>query len=205
MKTLGYALLGQLAREPLTGYDLTRKMDSPIGYMWSAHHSQVYPMLSDLERDGYVRHRVVSGRGPRDTKLYTITAKGKRALRSWIASTLAPPESRSELMLRVRALWVVSPDVARGLIKQARDHHSDRLARYVAEERDFSHDDRTNVALPAFAAYATLTCGISNEQHMLSWCDWLLGHLSAAATSAEGGRSVRRSPSASAAGPVPRS
>lgn len=180
MKTLGYALLGLLARQPLTGYDLTLRMNSPIGYMWAAHHSQVYPTLRDLERDGHVRHRVVDGRGPRDTKLYTITANGNRALRSWIASPLPPPESRSEFMLRVRALWMVSPDVARGLIRQARDHSSARLALYAAEERTFGEDDKTDVSRPPFAAYATLQCGISNEEHMLSWCDWLLGKLSGA-------------------------
>jgi DNA-binding PadR family transcriptional regulator len=162
MKTLGYALLGLLARQPLTGYDLTLRMNSPIGYMWAAHHSQVYPTLRDLERDGHVRHRVVDGRGPRDTKLYTITANGNRALRSWIASPLPPPESRSEFMLRVRALWMVSPDVARGLIRQARDHSSARLALYAAEELTFGEDDKTDVSRASFAAYATLQCGISN-------------------------------------------
>lgn len=183
VKTLGYALLGLLAQQPLTGYDLTLKMNTPIGFMWSAHHSQVYPTLSGLERDRYVRHRVVDGRGPRDTKLYAITAKGNRALRSWIASPLAPPESRSEFLLRVRALWMVSPDVARGLIRQARDHSSGRLALYAAEERTFDEDDKTDVRRASFAAYATLQCGISHEEHMLSWCDWLLGKLSGGTSS----------------------
>ncbi len=178
MSTLGYALLGLLAREPMTGYDLTHKLDSPIGYMWSAHHSQVYPTLRDLEHQKQVRHRVVSGHGPRDTKLYSVTAKGKQALRTWVASPLPPPESRSEFMLRVRAIWMVSPDVARALIQQARDHHRQRLARYVADELAFNDDDKTDAMRAAFAAYATLRCGISNEEHMLTWCDWMIDQLS---------------------------
>ncbi len=178
MSTLGYALLGLLAREPMTGYDLTRMLDSPIGYMWSAHHSQVYPTLRALEHDKHVRHRVIAGRGPRDTLLYSVTAKGRRALQAWVGSPLPPPESRSEFMLRVRAIWMVSPDVARALIQQARDHHSERLARYLVQEQTFSDDARSDISRPAFAAYATLRCGISNEEHMLSWCHWMSDSLS---------------------------
>jgi hypothetical protein len=35
MSTLGYAILGLLATQPRTGYDLARLMRTPIGYMWT--------------------------------------------------------------------------------------------------------------------------------------------------------------------------
>lgn len=46
MSTLGYAILGLLAAQPQTGYDLARLMRTPIGYMWTARHSQIYPELA---------------------------------------------------------------------------------------------------------------------------------------------------------------
>ena len=49
---LGYAILGLLAVEPLTGYQLAQRMRAPIGYMWTAGHSQIYPELAKLLDDG---------------------------------------------------------------------------------------------------------------------------------------------------------
>src|SRR5829696_1563635 len=85
---LGYAILGLLAVEPLTGYQLAQRMRAPIGYMWTATHSQIYPELAKLKAGGLVRAAVIPGRGPRDTKQYTITAAGRRALRTWVDSPL---------------------------------------------------------------------------------------------------------------------
>jgi DNA-binding PadR family transcriptional regulator len=48
MNTLGYVVLGLLAREPLSGYDLKKRMEQRVEFSWSARHSQVYPELSKL-------------------------------------------------------------------------------------------------------------------------------------------------------------
>ncbi len=177
MRTLGYAVLGLLAAEPLTGYQVSRRMARPIGYLWTARHSQIYPELRSLEQAGLVRHRVEDGRGPRDTKRYWITGKGKNALRSWVASPLEPPESKSELMLRVRALWLVSPTVARELIEAARDRHVQRRAAYAVEEATFGDPGLLAFDSAAFSSYATLRCGIGHEDQAVGWCDWLLARI----------------------------
>ena len=39
--TLGYALLGLLARGALSGYDLARQMRRPVGYFWQARRGTV--------------------------------------------------------------------------------------------------------------------------------------------------------------------
>ena len=105
---LAYAILGLLVAEPLTGYQLAQRMRAPIGYMWTAAHSQIYPELAKLLADGQVRAAVIPGRGPRDTKRYTITTAGRQALRGWVDSPLTEV-ARSELLLRVRSLWLISP------------------------------------------------------------------------------------------------
>ena len=53
VSALGYALLCALHKEPLTGYDLVRRMHRPIGYYWSARQSQIYPELSRLTAAGH--------------------------------------------------------------------------------------------------------------------------------------------------------
>jgi DNA-binding PadR family transcriptional regulator len=119
---LGYAILGLLAVEPLTGYQVAQRMRAPIGYMWTATHSQIYPELAKMQAGGLVRAAVIPGRGPRDTKQYTITAAGRAALQTWVDSPLTEL-ARSELMLRVRSLWLVSPERTRAFIVEQRTRY----------------------------------------------------------------------------------
>jgi DNA-binding PadR family transcriptional regulator len=183
MSTLGYAILGLLAEKPHTGYELAKRMERPIGYMWTAQHSQIYPELATLQSAGLVRHRVVDGRGPRDTKKYSITASGRAALDAWADSPLTRQPARSELMLRVRTFWLISPQRAAGFIRGVRLDHESQLATYQEEDRTLTHEhaDVDNPASPDFAAHATLRAGISYERQLIAWCDWLLERLTVAA------------------------
>ena len=74
--TLGYALLGLLAREPLSGYDLAQRLKGRVGFFWQARHSQIYPELGRLEAAGLVRHAVVEQQDRPDKKVYTIAEAG---------------------------------------------------------------------------------------------------------------------------------
>ncbi len=135
MTTLGYAILGLLADAPRTGYEIARRMDTPIGYYWTARHSQIYPELARLEADKLVRHEVVPGPGPRDTKRYTLTRAGRTTLRQWVASPLPPQPERSELLLRTRWLWLASPEQAADFLRTVRAERERRLETYREEER----------------------------------------------------------------------
>lgn len=193
MRTLGYAILGLLAARPRTGYEIAKIMKAPIGYLWSASHSRIYPELQNLQGAGLVRHRVVDGPGPRDNRIYTITARGRAALARWVDSPLTPQRPRSELMLRVRTLWIISPHRAIRFVEDLRIDCEHRLATYVEIEREFiaEGDEHRDPRTPAFGSYATLQAGISYEQHMIAWCTWLtdqLGHPTDIPATAEGAR-----------------
>ncbi len=152
-------------------------MRRPIGYFWTARHSQIYPELAALERDGLISHRVVTGRGPRDTKRYRITTAGRRELAKWINEPYEPASPKDEFMLRVYSLWIVDPADAIALIDSARAHHRDAVAAYERTEasmRAEDGDDMNDPGSPAFYNYATLRRGLSFELHALDWCDWLL-------------------------------
>lgn len=155
-------------------------MREPVGYYWTASHSQIYPELAQLERGRLVRHRVVDGPGPLDTKRYHCTAAGRRALAEWAVRPPEPSPERDELMLKVYALWTAPPGAARALIEERRASHLARLQRYEEFDAEFRRDDAaalTDPRTPQFAAYATLRCGLSYERHRIGWCDWLLARL----------------------------
>jgi DNA-binding PadR family transcriptional regulator len=180
VRTVGYAVLGLLADRPRTGYEIAKIMKVPIGYLWSASHSRIYTELLSLHADGFVTHRVVDGPGPRDNRIYAITASGRRALSDWVDSPLAPQPAKSELMLRVRTLWTVSPERAHRFLAAVRLDCEHRLATYSDIDEQFAAegDAHLDPATPAFWSYATLQAGISYEQHMIHWASSVLGQLS---------------------------
>src|SRR5215472_6213051 len=106
MTKLGYALLTLLVRQPLSGYDLARSMKRPLGYFWTAHHSQIYPELARMVDLGLVVSQIVEQHDRHDKKLYTITQSGCQALRHWVTAPIDPPIERSELVLKAYSIWM---------------------------------------------------------------------------------------------------
>ncbi len=178
MNTLSYALLGALASRPRTGWELAQHMKWPLALMWSARHSQIYPELNRLADADLITGEIVSGRGPRDTKKYRVTAAGRRVLADWTDSTLPEPEApRSEIMLRVRSLWLIDPDRAIAFLTNQRRWFADLQQRRLDERRLFAAEDLGSPDHPQFYAYATLEFGLARGQAALEWFDWLLDHL----------------------------
>lgn len=108
--TLGYVLLGAIAREPFTGYDLARYIEQRVSHYFSTHLSQIYPELAKLHAAGLVDVEVVPQKGRPDKKLYRITADGRAALRAWVVSPT--PLSPAEILVRTHAVWLADADEA---------------------------------------------------------------------------------------------
>jgi DNA-binding PadR family transcriptional regulator len=178
--TLGHAVLGLLALEPGTGYDLARRLRRPVGYFWSAGHSQIYPELARLDAAGLVRHEVIDGAGPRATKRYRVTPAGRRELRRWLLAT-TPEVDEREILLRVYLLSVLRPAEAISVVASIREHHVRMLAHFRSQRREVtpSPGDWS----PLATARATLEWGVTFEEGRIRWCDELLDTLRAAAGS----------------------
>jgi len=183
VSTLGYALIGLLLREPATGYDLSRQLRRPVGYFWSAGHTQIYPQLVRLEAGGLVRHTVVAGAGPRETKRYRATAAGRHELRSWLLATTAEVDDR-EILLRAYLLFVLPPHEAAVVVQALRAHHEQALAHYRA------------IALPPdvggwgpdVTERMTWAWGVTFEEGRIAWCNTLLARIASPAAGDRHGR-----------------
>jgi DNA-binding PadR family transcriptional regulator len=176
MRTLGYAVLGLLSREELSGYDLKRWMERPLGYFWNARHSQIYPELARLEEEGFVTHTLVEQSGRPDKKVYRITAEGLEVLKEWVVQ---PPVSRSvrdELTLKAYSVWLADKDKAVRLFREEGLRREEQLAHYEALRTWMEDEHETEVRSPDspwFAVYATLRRGIGYEKEYAEWCGWM--------------------------------
>lgn len=101
--TIEFAILGLLATEPRTGYDLKKVFSGTDALPWSGNNNQVYRAVTDLHRRGLVALEVQEPRGGPARKLYSVTAEGRAALAAWLESPIELPEFRSAAAVRLVA------------------------------------------------------------------------------------------------------
>jgi PadR family transcriptional regulator, regulatory protein AphA len=106
--SLTHALLGLLAVQPRSGYELTKEFEGDIGrYAWQVGHTSVYPELNRLAGEGLVE---VTHEGARGSRTYAVTPAGREELRTWL---LTPPRAtgkvRNEQVLRMFLLSALDP------------------------------------------------------------------------------------------------
>lgn len=178
---LGFAILGLLARRPSTGYEVAQRMRQPIGYFWTARHSQIYPELNRLDAAGLVDHEVIEGAGPRPTKRYRITETGLAALAAWVVGDLEPQPVRDLEVLRLWSIWTVEPDAAVELVGRLEAAHQGVLDRYLEELAEIAdHPGVRDPPNPLFATRITLEGGIRSRRTALEWCAWMRAEFAAA-------------------------
>jgi len=96
-----YIVLGllEMAGES-TPYALKQLVAGSVGYFWSLQHAQLYTEPERLAAAGYVTEK--REEGGRRRKLYSITAKGRRALEAWRTETTAElAELREPALLKL--------------------------------------------------------------------------------------------------------
>ena len=174
--TLGYALLGLLARGEGSGYQLTQGLKNPVSFFWHAQHSQIYPELAKLEAAGLVQHTLVEQTERPDKKVYRLTPQGGAALAAWVAAPTEMPRSRDELVLKAYSIWLADADAAAELARHHAQAHLDRLVEYEALLAKLEREAGGAIWQPHskwFGVHAVLRRGIGFEREYAAWCAWL--------------------------------
>ena len=80
VSTLRLALLGLIAREPCSAYDVRKVFEAtPMGH-FSASPGAIYPALKRLEDNGWISGRAAKAKTLRPKRVYRLTTKGRQAL-----------------------------------------------------------------------------------------------------------------------------
>ena len=169
-----YAILGFLASESGTGYDI-RTWLGDISSMWHESYGQIYPTLKRLADEGLVTRSVTDGAKGSDKYVYNITNKGRNALNDWLHDPVyfAPP--RSEMLLRVYFAKHVEKEVLiaqllryREAAQASHDWCVDLETKYVVDETPLVSSDH---------AFMTISHGLYVTRAQLEWCDDMLERL----------------------------
>ena len=95
-----YAILGLLALRSWTTYELAQQMDRALSRFWPRARSKLYEEPKKLVAHGFARATTEAvGRRPRT--VYSITAKGRRALAAWVPTPSSGPVLEFEALVKV--------------------------------------------------------------------------------------------------------
>lgn len=99
--SLKFAVLGLLALEPASGYDIKRTIDRSIFFIWNVTGPQIYTTLRALRDDGLIASEDVAQKGKPDKQLHRITPAGRRALQDFANAPVRASVTRDEVLLRI--------------------------------------------------------------------------------------------------------
>ncbi|MBE2320605.1 PadR family transcriptional regulator [Solirubrobacter sp. CPCC 204708] len=158
--SLRHALLGLLAVQPATGYELAQKFDVSLGTAWHASHSQIYPELARLQEAGMVE---VVGEGARNSRTYAVTPAGHDEIRTWLIEGEANRNQRNETAVRWFLLALLEPEDRRAAVERELAYTEQYVAmlRQTAEALD---------ALPRKHPFrSTVDLGLRTSTVMQQW------------------------------------
>ena len=171
-----YALLGLLSRGPHSGYDLKKSIESSIGHFWRESYGQIYPNLKLLERTGHVTSELERQEGRPDKNVYTITERGREALKRWLEASPKPGPPRNELLLKLFFAHH-APERAAEHVRGYKQRFEEDLETYKGVERWLETEHADHPALPYWLM--TLSYGRLEAEALLKWCDETLTTLDA--------------------------
>jgi len=120
--------LGLLAEGERSGYDLLKRAEESVGYMWAPAKSQLYAVLPRLVEAGLATRKTVRGKARPDKHVHRLTAAGRSAVSSWLEHER--PRTWDELLLKVFFAELLPRDALLRHLEDFRRLQVDLLAEY---------------------------------------------------------------------------
>jgi DNA-binding PadR family transcriptional regulator len=166
--SLRHALLGLLAEQPASGWDLSQRFDEVLGTVWPAGHPQIYGELRKLEDERLIE---VESEGPRRRKAYRVTDSGLEAVRHWLTAVEVDHTMRLEPLLRSVFFWLLTPEELDDYLLKEAEHYQQvaNMYRTLAEAKDRGdYGDSPQTRSLRIAAEA----GARLNQALAEWARW---------------------------------
>jgi PadR family transcriptional regulator, regulatory protein AphA len=136
LTTTSFVILGLLSVRSWSAYELTTQMRRGLSLYWPRAESGVYDEPKNLIRHGLASARAeATGRRPRT--VYAITAKGRRALRRWLAQPSAPPRFECEALVRTVFADSGTKDDLLATLRQMQEQTRDPRGQILSQGVDY--------------------------------------------------------------------
>ncbi len=139
-----FPLLGLLLRGDAYGYELKRIVETEFAPHWRIDFAQLYRSLAKLDAQGFVRVRESASDGGPARKIYSVTARGRRAFAEWVAE---PPDAQDEFWVKVRLAHTLGYDADALLRAERVRADAQRVVRQNAREAARTSGDAGQLVL----------------------------------------------------------
>ena len=129
-------LLGILAIESMSGYDLGQTIRASVGRIWNESYGQIYPNLKTLAAEGFVTAKFERQKGKPDRRIYSITEKGRERLLKWLLVQPQPEVSRNEFLLKLFFGERIPTEILIGWVERMVESESAVLRELIRVERE---------------------------------------------------------------------
>lgn len=125
-----FAVLGQLAAGPSSGYDIQGRLRATAAHFWHAAYSQIYAELRRLESLGFATEESVVQEGRPNKRVYTITPAGRDALAGWLRRPWGLAHLRDESLVKLTLAADMAPEEVVAQVRRLLDAHERRRAEF---------------------------------------------------------------------------
>jgi len=171
LTTTSYAMLGMLATRPWTAYELAQHLERGVGRLWPpSARSNLFNEPKKLVALGLAK-AAQDAVGNRPRTVYAITAKGRRALKTWLDTPGEPTRLESEQLLKLFFAEHGTTAQARATVAAIGEWANERVAENSAVAS--SYLDRTG-PFPERAAILAVVGKFMTDfaDMMAAWADW---------------------------------
>ena len=160
-------ILGLLAQQPMTGYDIKRVLKRLSWLVGSLSYGSLYPALHALKEDGLVTVDVDAQADRPSRKIYSLTQAGRRELEKWVNQ---PTRSNASMKAFVMRLMLADSFSPAGLITQLHQRRAQvATQRADLEQRVAALDYKVNLGRRLALDY-----GLALADTELDWLDGML-------------------------------
>jgi len=170
--TTSQALLGLLSLRSWTTYELAKQVQRSVGWFWPRAERKLYDEPKRLVAAGLAKSSAeMTGARPRT--VYTITARGRKALQRWLDEPPVPPSLEFEGLVKVFFADNGSLEQLRSTLERIAETSDVRLAELEDKvEQNFADD----IPFPDRRAInqVALRFQLDHERSIGTWARWAL-------------------------------
>lgn len=172
MNKMSFSILSLLSRESLSGYDLKKQMNDRISQFLKVSNNQIYPQLTKLEEQGFIRlMEVTENVQHAEKKIYEITSLGLDELKNASLQDFGDATVKDGFLATIYNSWLLDDGELTAKIIQERQNHEERIAMFEHKITDLAagpHDKQYRASL------AVLEYGKRYDKMYRDWCTELL-------------------------------
>lgn len=160
---LRYVLLGFLANNSLTGYDIKQAMLQSTSNFIKANLGSIYPTLERLEKEGLIAS--ISARNGK--KAYVINEAGMDAFIEWLSEPIEFMKSLEDILAKVYFYGNLPKEKAVELLEELINNINKRIQSLIGLEADIKETE-------GFYEASTINFGLEHLKFMVQWFERLL-------------------------------